>query len=429
MKKYGFLALIATLFAACAAQEKTTDSAASEPTTISEDEASESYRTASVDSKEKRTIGLEQVVRSNNAFALDMHRALPQTNMITSPYSVSTLLAALNAGAAKGTQKQIGAALHLGPEPPAARKYRDLSDHLSGRENDADRGLAFRLRVSNGLWAAKDYEFLTEFLRTASNEFLMKPATLDFKGNPEAARKSINQSISDATADRIPELIPSGTIQKDTRLILTNAVYFNAPWSYPFPKAATKTGAFVKVNQEHLQVPYMHLTENLRYVKKDGFQALELPYVGEQVVALLILPDAGSYSDVDAGLTQSQLEHIQNSLAYQRVNVRLPRFELRTNLELTNTLKTMGLTEMFDAQKADFSGISDEPLFVGAVLHDGFIRVDEAGTEAAAATAMMAFGGGASPATADFHAERPFTMLIMDKPTGQILFVSRVLEP
>lgn len=433
--KLAALIAILSVLTSCASRETKEPSAnveqvaegvSAEDSTRTATESDEARSTKPAEGKPVPSVA--QISKSNNAFALDMHRALPQENVVYSPHSVSTLLAAAHAGANGRTKDEIGAILHYTTEPPAYALYRELQDSLASREQDADRGLAFRLRSVNAIWGANDFKFLTPFLRTAETDFLMHAKSLDFKGAPEDARKTINASISESTSGKIPELLAQGVITPATRAVLTNAVYFNAPWSKPFSTQATKPGTFNTLKGDAKQASFMSTTDTMRYAQKDGYQVLEIPYVGEQVVALVILPEAGQYKDVDAGLTLSQLEHFTGSLDYQRVNVRLPKFELRTQLDLSTTLGTMGLKDFFDPEKADFSAMSDEPVHISAVVHEGFIRVDEAGTEAAAATAMMAVTGMPAPATADFNADRPFTFMIMDKPTGQILFVARVVD-
>jgi serpin B len=431
LMKRSLLVLLVAGLSACASKEKMAEAPTSaEATSDIEGEKRTVDRKDAPKEEQKPMMGYENAVRSNNAFAFDLHKVLPQTNLIYSPHSVSTLLAAVHAGARGETEQQIRAGLHIGKESLNYAEYRELAAALKSREN-VDDGLGFRLRVTNGMWVLPHYKIEVPFQRTLETEFAMKTEKLDFIKDPEGSRKTINQSISEATAQKIPELLPSGVINNDTRVVLTNAVYFNAPWANAFQKSQTANGEFTLLDQSKSQVSYMNITETFRTMRSDDFQAIEIPYVGDSVVALIILPNAGKYGDVDMSLNQTMLENIQRRMDYKRTHVKLPKFEMRTNLDLVDALEMSGMTAMFDPKKADFTGITvEDPLFVSAVLHEGFIRVDEAGTEAAAATAMVMVAGSApSQDIQQFYAERPFTFLIIDKPTGEILFISRVVKP
>lgn len=429
MKK-SLLVLLVMGLSACASKEKMADAPTSAEAT-SDIEGEKRTVDRKDAPKEQPRMGYENAVRSNNAFAFDLHKVLPQTNLIYSPHSVSTLLAAIHSGARNETEQQIRAGLHLGKESLNYAEYRELDNALKSREKVEDDALAFRLRSSNGLWLSPGFKIEVPFLRTLETEFAMKTERLDFAKDPEGSRRTINSAISDTTANKIPELLSPGVLGSATRVVLTNAVYFNAPWATPFLKSSVAHGEFTLLDQSKSRVPYMNLTETFRMMNGDDFQALEMPYAGDSVVALIILPGPGKYADVDMSLNPTMLENIQRRMDYKRTHVKLPKFEMRTNVDLVDALKTMGMTAMFDLGKSDFSGITaEEPLAISAVVHEGFIRVDEAGTEAAAATAMVTIGGSLSKQDVQqFYAERPFTFLIMDKPTGEILFISRVLKP
>lgn len=437
MKKLMTL-LSLSLLASCAAEQKSAPSTASEETVQQDsvrtvpaatDEAEKSPQPDTQASAQQPS-GLDTLVKSHRNFAFDLHKALPTQNLVYSPHSISGVLDALYAGAAGKTRSQMQQVLHIDSES-APSHHRALSDALREREKTAN-GLGFRLRVANNLWVNNGYSLNTDYLRVAESDFQMAPQLLDF-AKSEAARQTINKNISDATETRIPELIPSGVISANTRVVLTNAVYFNAPWRIPFQVANTRDDHFTPLAGTAVKVPFMEQTNTVGHYRANNVQAIELPYAGNNVVAVVVLPDEGKFQDVDAAMSNARLAQIMGSMSSQRVSIRLPRFKARTQLDLVPTMKMIGMTEAFDDKTADFTNMiapGSEPLYVSAFLHEGFIQVDEAGTEAAAATAaIMTTRGLPAPPEISFEANRPFTFYIVDKPTGEILFVTRMLNP
>ncbi len=436
MKNLKYLVCL-MLLASCAAEQKSApvgsgpQPAATEEATIGSDESDREEPAKEEVKKQAVVSGVNELVSGHSAFAFDLHKVLPVENLVYSPHSIATLLNALYVGAAGKTAAQMKQVLHVSAESQDAKHQRTLFDTLAAREKDAgERG--FRLRVANNIWIHSGHTLDTSFLRTVENSFLMAPKALDFAAS-EKARDVINGSISDATEQRIPALIPEGVITSLTRVVLTNAVYFNAPWRVPFPKSATADGAFTTLEKKQVTVPFMNLTETVGYTRNSSYQAIELPYAGGSVVALIVLPEPGKYEETDAALSSGRFASIMAGMSSERLQIQLPKFKIRTAIELTKTLKTMGMVDAFDESLADFSGMvkkNDDPLFVSAILHEGFINVDEAGTEAAASTAViMSTRGMPEAPRTSFVANRPFTFLIVDKPTGEILFVARVVNP
>lgn len=427
------------LLASCAAEQKSAPAGSgSQPEAMDEEQGpatiSDSEREQPLKEEMKKSVvggGLTDLVSGHSAFAFDLHKVMPVQNLVYSPHSISTLLDALHVGAAGETASQIKQVLHISSETQDTTHQRTLFDALAAREKGAgERG--FRLRVSNNIWIDSGHTLKTSFLREVENNFLMTPKALDFAASEEA-RKTINTSISDATEQRIPTLIPPGVLTSLTRVVLTNAVYFNAPWRVPFPKSATADGPFTKLDGKNVTVPFMNLTETVGYTRNQSYQAIELPYAGGSVVALVVLPEPGKYEEVDSALSAGRFTALAAGMSSERMQIQMPKFKIRTAVELNKTLMAMGMTDAFDEKKADFSGMvkeGDDPIYVSAVLHEGFINVDEAGTEAAASTAVIMSTRGMSAAPrASFVANRPFTFLIVDKPTGEILFVARVVNP
>lgn len=427
-----------SFLASCAAEQKSAPSTASEESFEREEAASvpaADGEGGSAKAEPKLVVaqqvsGVDELVKRHRTFTFDLHKALPTQNVVYSPHSISTVLEALYAGAAGSTADQMQQVMHISGESSQSHN-RALSDALREREK-ASNGLGFRLRVANNLWAQTGYKLNTEYLRTAENDFQMSPQLLNF-GDSEIARQTINKNISDATEARIPELIPSGVISAQTRVVLTNAVYFNAPWRVPFQVEATRDDRFTPLKGEAVTVPFMEQNNTVGHYRTDSLQAIELPYAGNNVVAVIVLPDDGKFEDVDASMSAARLAQIMSMMSAQRIGIRLPRFKARTQIDLVPTMRLMGMTEAFDERTADFSKMTapgSESLYVSAFLHEGFIQVDEAGTEAAAASAaIMTTRGLPAPPEVFFEANRPFTFYIVDKPTGEILFVTRMINP
>ena len=252
----------------------------------------------------------------------------------------------------------------------------------------------------------------------------------DFIADPDLSRGHINDWVADQTNDKIPELLPPGSISAATRLVLTNAIYFKASWSIPFEPELTKDAQFNLLGGNQVNVPMMSVSELFRYGKGANWQAISLPYVGEQVAMLVIVPDVGTYATFEQGLDGDQLVAILNSLEMRLGDISMPKFKVDSDLSLRQTLISLGIEAAFDADAADFSAIDGElGLSISDVIHSATVAVDEEGTEAAAATAVVFVGtsGPADPFT--LAIDRPFMYSIVDLPTGAVLFMGRVLDP
>ena len=249
-----------------------------------------------------------------------------------------------------------------------------------------------------------------------------------FAAATEEARETINDWVAGETNDRIPELIPTGVLSPATLLVLTNTVYLLADWALPFPGEATADGSFTRLDGTTATVPLMHQLLSADYAAGDGWQAVDLPYVGGQVAMLVVVPDEGHYREAEA-LAAGLFAEARAGLSPTNLRLALPRFEFRTQASLPETLRSLGMIDAFDAGLADFSGISaDGGLFISDVIHEVFVSVGEAGTEAAAATAVVMLRG-APPEPVELTVDRPFLFWIYDRATGSVLFMGRVLDP
>ncbi|NLF78047.1 MAG: serpin family protein, partial [Chloroflexi bacterium] len=253
---------------------------------------------------------------------------------------------------------------------------------------------------------------------------------------PDEAREAINAWIEDETEDKIQDMLGPGSVTTDTRMVLVNAIYFNGSWLNSFEESATQDDTFTLLDGSTVTVPMMAQQESLAYLQGDGFQAVELPYFGGDVAMLIVLPGEGQFEAVQSALDQQQFDAIRQSLAFQTVQLAMPRFEFETSLDLSASLEALGMVDVFDPDLADLTGMFDpasvdQNLFVSAALHKAYIGVDEAGTEAAAATAIIV-GVMSAPVEVEpivLRLDRPFIYTIYDRQTGSILFLGQVMNP
>ena len=385
---------------------------------------------------------LEALTRGNADFAFDLYRSVAETegNLFFSPHSISTALAMTYAGASGDTERQMSETLRFGlPQDDLHPAFNALDLSLVTREyTDEDEQEGFRLNIANAIWGQEDYGFLPEFLDTLAVNYGDGVRPVDFQGDPEGSRARINDWVAETTEERITELIPQDAIDRFTRMVLANAIYFKASWQHPFEKEATSPGAFHLLDGSEREVPMMRQQASLRYAKGDGYQAVELPYKGGDVAMTVLLPDAGKFRDFEESLSGDSVKSILEELEGEPVRLTMPKFEVETAFSLSDTLSNLGMPDAFDDTAADFSGMDgrvcrargDICLLISDVLHKAFASVDEAGTEAAAATAVIIGVTRANPTEPlTVVVDRPFLFVIRHQATGAILFIGRVLSP
>jgi len=377
------------------------------------------------------------LAQANNAFAGQMFQQLrqadEQANLFFSPYSIYQALALAYQGA-RGTTAQAMAEV-LGWQDWAvddlAQGFGALNADLLARANRPD-GVG-QLRIANSLWGEQSYAFAEGFL-TALEQRLGAPLRLvDFLRASEEARQTINAWVAEQTADKIQDLIPQGVVDETTRLVLANAIYFKDGWFYPFIEGATSDADFRLLDGSSVSVPMMRLSERLGYFSGEGLQAVELAYNNADFAMLLIVPPLEDYAAWEASFSADDLDPILRQMQGRKVNLGLPRFRVEGQFSLNEALQALGLTSAFDAEQADFSGMSaseQRELFISAALHKSYIDVNEEGTEAAAATGLVVGVTSAMPdQPVDLTLDRPFVFLIRDRQSGAILFMGRVLNP
>lgn len=374
---------------------------------------------------------VKAVAESNNRFALDLYGKLKKEegNLFYSPYSVSTALAMTYAGARGDTAEEMAKTLHfdLPPDrlhPAYAEMIRDLNE--AGKKGD------FQLSVANRLWGQKGEAFLKEFLDLTERTYRAGLSQVDFVGDTEGARKTINDWVEKQTAEKIKELIKKDVIGRDTVLVLTNAIYMKADWLDKFQKHETRDEPFFAAGNKELKVPTMHQTARFGHADGDDLQALELVYKGGRLSMVILLPrQKDGLAGVEKGLPENLTKWLAQ-LKTQRVRVALPKFKATKEFSLGQTLQSLGMVKAFDGGQADFSGMNGKRnLFTSAVVHKAFVAVDEEGTEAAAATGtvMNLTAAPIAEQIIEFRADHPFVFLIRDRQTGAILFMGRVTEP
>ena len=374
---------------------------------------------------------IQQLTSDDAAFAFDLLRkATGGDNFFMSPHSISIALGMTYGGAREQTAAQMKTALHFDLVPERLHPaFGALDLALAARNGKpVQNGHAFELYVTNSLWGQHDYVFLGPYLDLLAENYGAGLSLMDFVTNAEGSRRAINGWVSDHTETRIPELIPMGIIDAQTVLVLTNAIYFAASWKDKFEPANTSDASFTKLDGAQVTAPTMHQTKQHRYAEGDGWQAMELAYTGDDVSMLVILPATGTFEAYRSKLDASHLASVVAGLKTRLVEVSLPKFRFTTQLKVKPALQALGMTDAFESN-ADFSGMDGtRTLYIQDVIHEAFVSVDEKGTEAAAATAVIVNTRGA-PERAVFNADRPFLILVRDNPTGAVLFVGQVTSP
>ena len=392
---------------------------------------SDKQRVASPDVGESELISL---INGNSAFAFDLYQELGKRegNIFYSPYSISLALAMTHAGARGETEQQMADALHFTlPQGSLHSVFNGLDIELNKRGEGAKGkdGEGFRLNIVNAIWGQNGYSFLPGFLDVLAENYGAGLRTLDFDTEPEESRLTINNWVSDQTEKRIENLIPQGVINELTRLVLTNAIYFNAAWLYPFNENSTEDGPFHLLDGTAVIAPMMKQTEMFGYAEGDGYQAVELPYDGNELSMVILLPRADQFQAFEGALDAQRVSTILTSLERRSVALTMPGFEFESEFSLKETLAAMGMPIAF-SMGADFSGMTGNyELFIAEVVHKAFVSVDESGTEAAAATAVMMQLTGMPERPVEVTVDHPFIFLIRDVKTDSILFIGRVVNP
>ena len=344
---------------------------------------------------------------------------------------MSLALAMTYGGARGATGTQMADALNFLLDPPVLHAaFNSLEQELAGRGKiaDEDKGNPFTLNVTNAIWGQLNYGFLDSYLDLLAENYGAGLRVLDFINNPEGSRDTINEWVSDQTGGRIRDLIPEGSSNALTRLVLTNAIYFNASWAMPFNINATCDGDFFLLDGSRVTAPMMQQSKRLNYAADGDYLAVELPYSGNEL-SMVVITSRDNFAAFEAKLGQELVDGLISRMESTNVNLTLPRFEIESEFSLKQALMKLGMETAFDSGAA-FSGITgNRDLVIQDVVHKSFVTVDENGTEAAAATGVIMDIVSVPLDPVDVTFSKPFVFLIRDKQTGALLFVGRVLNP
>lgn len=370
----------------------------------------------------------------NAAFAFDLYSEMSRSdddNVFISPLSMSTAFAMLYAGARNETAAEMAGVFHYDLDPADIHPAYNWLDQELEKRGEGAKGSddkPFRLKVANALWGLEGHPFELDYLDTLALNYGAGLSVLDFIGDSLGAVNRINDWVNEKTEGTIPTIVSPSVVTSLTRLVLTNAVYFNAAWSHKFDEKDTYDAPFESPNGS-IDVATMHQTEYFDYGSGEGYQAVSLPYDGHELSMVIIVPDAGTFSAFEQGLTSESFQGIVEGLKMENVALSMPKFQFKGLYRMVAPLKNLGLQSAFGPE-ADFSGIDGTTdLSLSGVVHKSFVRVHEGGTEAAAATALIAGVTSVPPPPIEVKIDRPFLFAIQDHATGTIVFLGRVKTP
>jgi serpin B len=372
----------------------------------------------------------------NNAFTFDFYHQVQGEggNLVFSPYSISLASAMLYGGAGGETASQIASTLHFTLPPdrfhPALNALSlDLAQRPA-QSKKIDSKNPMQLYIANAVWGQLDYPFEKPYLDLLAVNYGSGVRLLDFAAAPNSARQQINDWVDRETKGKIKDVMPPGSVDPTTRMVVANAIYFKAAWQEAFVKKLTRDAPFTLLDGSQVQVPTMQTDGGIpvQVGSGNGYQAVALPYKGKLAEMVILLPDQGKFESFESTLDAAKFAAILDELEQGDLTLFMPKFEFTVEFDLKLILSAMGMPLAFDYTQADFSGITkSERLFAQQALHKAYILVNEEGTEAAAATFFLMAPASMPPK--ELHIDRPFIFIIRDVPTGTILFVGRVLSP
>lgn len=378
---------------------------------------------------------LEDFYASQRAFAFAMYGQLAKDaspNVFYSPFSISQALSMLYVGAKGQTADEMKAALQIEQDPALVHQgWNALDMELASRGQGAQGsdGQPFRLNVANAIWVKLGFTMLDEFLDTLATQYDAGLKALNIAEDPDGARQIINKWVEVQTEDKIKDLLPQGSIQSSTALVLTNAIYFNAAWASPFEESFTKQGEFKQGDGTTASAEMMNQEQRFTTgVAEDGTRVLVMPYDGDELSMVVLMPEDGGLAKIEGALDEGSYESYLSAASSKHIQLSLPKFKTKTNYNLIPSLQALGMNQAFTGD-ADLSGINGTGgLYVSGVFHNAFISVNEAGTEAAAATAVIV-GETSVPVVEDTVViDRPFIFMIRDDATNVPLFIGRISQ-
>jgi len=372
------------------------------------------------------------IATANNAFAFDMYSQLTQLengeyeNIFFSPHSISAAMAICYEGAENTTKEQISNVFYF----PSNKTVLEVSlERINDRINSVNND--YELQTANALWVQEGYPVKDAYIFNVKKYYDGEVTNLDFVRKPDDSRNIINKWVEARTNDKIKDLVPENSITADTRVIITNAIYFNGKWMYEFDKELTDKKPFYPTGGEEVSVDMMYMCNNFKYGENSKAKIIELLYKGNNLSMYIVLPKSNNIEKFETEFTLNDYTKLKNDMEFvEEVETTIPKFKFETKTELSESLIEMGVVDAFG--QANFSGISNSPLAISRVIHQTFIDVKEEGTEAAAAT-MVEMKGGMSISwdskPKEFKADHPFMFFIEDKRTNCILFMGKVEYP
>jgi serpin B len=385
---------------------------------------------------------LDALVDGNSTFAWNLYKQVikeEKGNVFFSPYSISSAFAMVSAGAKGKTATEMANTMSFVlPQSSLHKAFNGLDQELALRcKNGLDsNGDPLKLNIANALWGERSETFIPDFLKLLAVNYGAGTHQMNFMGAPEESRKEINDWVAEQTNQKIKDLLTPGAINDYTRLVLTNAIYFNAAWSQKFDPDSTKDDDFKLIDGKVIKVPLMRRAPRMGgtldglFVSNDTYQIAAIPYSGNELSLLVILPNEGKFYEVEKALDVPKIKEMITGLYSTLLMVELPKLELDKELNLKKILREMGMSYAFDSSRADFTGMSNSSgLCIDGAIHKAYVKMNEEGTEAAAATGISVAGGLGGPSIVDFIVNRPYIFLISDDVTGSILFLGRVMNP
>lgn len=372
---------------------------------------------------------MNYLAQANTGFALDMYGLLCQDegNIFYSPYSISTALAMTYAGACRNTEKEMAQVLHFGlPQEKIHSAFYELQSHLQRIQEEEP----VILNIANALWTEKTYELKKEFLDLTKKYYDANIFPVDFRHDPDKSRIKINDWVEDKTEEKIKDLLGPDTINQLTRLVLTNAIYFFGEWEHTFNPKATRESIFWLDENKNVKIPMMYQESPFGYGVVDGIQVLEMPYKGDSLSMVVFLPEKkDGIKKLESSLSPENMKKWITVLRRQEVETYFPKFKMTQKFNLNDVLRSLGMKEAF-TRTANYSNMEPNgELFISDVVHKAFVEVDEQGTEAAAATAVVMELAAMPMDTPVFKADHPFVFVIRERTTNSILFIGRLMDP
>ena len=367
---------------------------------------------------------MQAVADASNQFALEFYSELgDEGNIFFSPFSISSAVAMTYEGARGQTAAEMQEVFHFPEEGIMRPAFEEIYYWVNRRNKE------YELHTANALWAQEDFPFSAGYFDLIRRHYGGEIINVDFRADAEAVRQRINRWVEEKTRDRIKDLIPQGALDPITRLVLTNAIYFKGTWVLQFDKDRTVESEFRVTPNETVNVQMMGMSDKkFRYAETGELQIIELPYDGEELSMLVILPK-NDWIDTLGSIGPHKLSELRSVLTEEEVDVYLPKFRLETKYFMKQALAGMGMPTAFSSA-ADFSGMTgNKDLNIDEVIHQAFVEVDEEGTEAAAATAVVMKLTSAGPSKPVFRADHPFMFIIQERESGGILFLGRVSNP